>query len=117
MAAANAVALAAPSLEALTVAFFFAGVSDAHAAQVPANILLEMAPTAEERPTYIGLGRTAVAPVAFTAPLLAGAVADAVGYHVVFGASCAGSLLALLVLIARVRDPRGTALHSGLQSS
>lgn len=109
MAAANAVAFTAPSLEMLTGAFLLAGVSDATLQVSGLNILLEMAPTPEERPTYIGLGRTGVAPVAFAAPLVAGAVADAAGYHVVFAASCAGSLLALLVLTARVRDPRGAA--------
>ena len=117
MATANAIAFTAPSLEALTVAFLLAGVSDATLQVSGLNMLLEMAPTPEERPTYIGLGRTAVAPVAFAAPLAAGAVADAAGYHVVFAASCAGSLLALLVLTARVRDPRGAALSSALQSS
>jgi len=112
MAAANLVALSAPSLDVLAVAFLLAGISDATVQVSGMNFLLEMAPTAEERPTYVGLGRTAVAPVAFAAPLAAGALADAAGYAVVFACAGAGSLLALLLLTSRVRDPRGRVVDS-----
>jgi len=117
MATANAIALAAPSLDVLAVAFLLAGVSDATAQVSGLNFLLEMAPTAEERPTYIGLGRTAVAPVAFAIPLLFGGLADVAGYAAVFGIACGGSGVALLLLTARVRDPRHTTPSSVLQSS
>jgi MFS family permease len=105
MAGASLVALAAPSADLLLLAFFLDGIYDAALAVSGLNILLELAPTAGERPTYVGLGRTAVAPIAFAAPLGAGLLADAAGFARVFVVSAAFSLLALALLIARVRDP------------
>ena len=117
MATGEPVALSGPSLDVLAAAFLLAGISDATVQVSAMNFLLEMAPTAEERPTYIGLGRTAVAPVAFAAPLAAGVLADAAGYAMVFACAGTGSLLALLLLTSRVRDPRGTIVNSVVQSS
>ena len=51
------------------------------------NVLLEFAPSADERPTYIGLGSTSMAPVAFATPLIAGLMADALGFRAVFVAA------------------------------
>ena len=55
--------------------------------------------------------------MAFAAPLVAGALADAAGYAAVFACAGTGSLLALLLLTSRVRDPRGTIVDSVVQSS
>ncbi len=106
MACASLVALAAPSVDLLLLAFFLDGVYDAALAVSGLNILLELAPAAGERPTYVGLGRTAVAPIAFAAPLLAGLLADAAGFATVFAIGSGFSLVALVLLITRVRDPR-----------
>lgn len=106
MVAANLMALAAPSVDLLRVAFILDGVYDAAVLVSGLNILLELAPAADERPTYIGLGRTAVAPIAFAAPLAAGFLADAVGFEAVFAVAAVFSLIALALLIGRVRDPR-----------
>jgi MFS family permease len=114
MAGASLAALAAPSVDLLLVAFFLDGVYDAALAVSGLNILLELAPTAGERPTYVGLGRTAVAPIAFAAPLLAGLLVDAAGFACVFAVSVAFSLLALGLLVARVRDPRRATAASTL---
>jgi MFS family permease len=114
MAGASLAALAAGSVDLLLVAFFLDGVYDAALAVSGLNILLELAPTAGERPTYVGLGRTAVAPIAFAAPLLAGLLVDAAGFTCVFAVSVAFSLLALGLLVARVRDPRRAAAASTL---
>jgi len=119
MALANAVALASPSLSTFALVFVLAGVYDATVQVSGLNILLEMAPTPEERPTYIGLGRTAVAPIAFGAPLAAGLVADTLGFPVVFAVASLGSLAALILLVTRVGDPRAAAAlrSSSFQSS
>jgi MFS family permease len=109
MAGASLVALAAPSVDLLLLAFFLDGVYDAALAVSGLNILLEMAPAASERPTYVGLGRTAVAPVAFAAPLLAGLLADAAGFACVFATGAAFALLGLALLLVRVREPRRAA--------
>src|SRR5262249_59032557 len=97
-------ALTAPSADLLLPAFFLDGVYDAAVAVSGLNILLELAPAAGERPTYVGLGRTAVAPVAFAAPLGAGLLADAAGFTCVFAVATGFSLIALALLAVRVRE-------------
>ena len=109
MACASLVALAAGSADLLLLAFFLDGVYEAALAVSGLNILLELAPAARERPTYVGLGRTAVAPIAFAAPLVAGLLADALGFASVFAIGSGFSLIALALLVIRVRDPRQAA--------
>ncbi len=104
--AANAVALAAPSLETFRPVFVLDGVYDAALSVSALNILLEMAPTEEERPTYVGLGRTALAPIAFAGPLTAGLLADTVGFVPVFTLAMGSSLVALILFSVRVQEPR-----------
>jgi MFS family permease len=107
-AAGNLVAVLAPSLGAFSLAYGLAGLNYAAVSISARTVLLEFAPTAAERPTYIGLGNTALAPTALGAPLLAGALADTLGFPVVFsGAAACG--LAGLALTARIRDPRRRA--------
>jgi MFS family permease len=103
---ANLLALGAPSLLAFNAVFVFAGLHIGATNVSGFAVFLELAPTPDDRPTYIGLGSTMVAPVAFAAPLLAGILADTVGFAPVFllGGSCAA--LALGVLVFRVEEPR-----------
>ena len=68
--------------------------------------MIEFAPSPEERPTYIGLGTTSLAPVAFGAPLVAGLLADAWGFAAVFGVAALSGAVALGLLLVWVRDPR-----------
>jgi MFS family permease len=104
-AAGNLVAVLAPSLPSFSLAFLLAGLNLGAVSISARTVLLEFAPTAAERPTYVGLGNTALAPASFGGPLLAGALADALGFTAVFaGAAACG--LAGLGLTARVRDPR-----------
>ncbi len=106
MVAANALALGAPTIEAFTGVFVLAGVQIAAVNVSWLPVLLEFAPAVHERPTYVGIGNTAFAPAAFAAPVLAGLMADRLGFPAVFVTAGAFGLLALLLLIARVRDPR-----------
>jgi MFS family permease len=108
--AANGVALASSSLETFRLTFALAGLHIAAINVSNLNVLLEFAPSPEERPTYIGVGSTLAAPFAFAAPLLAGLLADALGYTAVFALASLASALALGVLAARVRDPRASAI-------
>jgi MFS family permease len=103
---ANLGALAMPSLELFVAVFVLQGVHLAAVNVSGLNVLLEFAPTAAARPTYVGLGTTLLTPVAFGAPLVAGLMADAVGFPAVFLAAAAGSLAGLGLLLARVREPR-----------
>jgi MFS family permease len=103
---ANAVALAAPPLETFTLVFVLVGLQAAAISVSNLNVLLEFAPTVAARPTYIGLGTTAIAPMAFGAPLVAGALADRFGFPAVFGTAGLAGLIGLVILATRVRDPR-----------
>lgn len=103
---ANAVALAGPSLPLFSVVFALSGVHVAAINVSSLNVLLEFAPGMEERPTYVGLGTTSLAPLAFAAPLLAGLMVDALGFESVFGVAALFGLVGLSLLLTRVRDPR-----------
>ncbi|MGH7332044.1 MAG: MFS transporter [Candidatus Rokuibacteriota bacterium] len=103
--AANLVALATESLEIYSLAFALSGVNQAAVSVSGQTILLDFAATAEERPTYVGLGNTALAPVFFGAPLLAGLMADTLGVPSVFVLALGGALLGTGLFAWRVRDP------------
>ena len=96
----------APSLEVFTLVFLLQGVQLAAVNVSGLNVLLEFAPGPAARPTYVGLGTTLTTPVAFGAPLLAGLMADLVGFPAVFLAAGMGALISAGVLLGRVREPR-----------
>lgn len=102
----NLLALTAPSLGVFRAVFALQGLQLAALHVSGLNILLEFAPAVGERPTYVGLGNTLPAPVAFAAPLAGGLMADALGFRAVFLAAALGGLAGLAVLVGRVRDPR-----------
>jgi MFS family permease len=104
--AANLVAFAAPSLGAFNLVFALSGVYHAATNVSGHSILLELAPTPGERPTYVGLGNTLSGPVAFMAPLAAGLAVDRTGYFPVFAVAATFGIGALAVLLLRVREPR-----------
>lgn len=110
LALASATALGAPSLEVYILVFALTGIHQAATSVSNLSVLLEFAPTVEERPTYIGLGTTAVGPVVFAAPLLGGAIADAAGFAPVFGLGVLLGGVGLALLGWQVRDPR----HAGV---
>lgn len=65
-----------------------------------------------EKPAYIGLANTLIAPTAFIIPLLGGWLADYAGYHATFIATSAGAIATFLVLTFIMRDhPRSKALE------
>lgn len=103
--AANAIAGAAPDLAWLRTVFACAGLTQAAINVSNLNILLEFAPVPEDRPTYVGLGNTALGPIAFVAPLAAGALADTSGYIAVFAVAAAAGIVAAVIL-AGVAEPR-----------
>ena len=61
--------------------------------------------TEQERPFYIGLSNSVIAPVSLCAPLLGGWLADTVGFGATFTVSIIGGILAALVLWLVVTDP------------
>ena len=54
----------------------------------------------------MGLGTTLLTPVAFGAPLIAGLVADTLGFQAVFAMAALGALAAISLLLGRVHEPR-----------
>ena len=113
---ANAIALAATSPGVFGIVFVLAGVQSASATISGLNVLLEFAPATEAQPTYVGLGHTSLAPVAFAAPIVAGMVADTAGFPLVFVIAALGGVAATLVLALRVRDPRHVRTIAAVES-
>lgn len=104
--AGNLVALTAPTLGTFGAVFVMMGIQISAMNVSNLNVMLEFAPAPAEQPTYVGLGTTLVAPIAFGAPLAAGVLADALGFLAVFVVAALAVSVALGLLIARVRDPR-----------
>jgi len=112
--AGNVIALTAPTLGVFGAVFVLMGVHLAAMNVSTLNVLLEFAPAPAEQPTYIGLGTTLMAPIAFGAPLAAGLLADALSYSAVFGVATVAAVIAIGVMIARVRDPRWSVATSAV---
>jgi MFS family permease len=104
--AGNLIALAAPTVGVFGAVFVMMGIQMAAMNVSNLNVMLEFAPEPSEQPTYVGLGTTLVAPIAFGAPLAAGLLADGLGFLAVFAVAAVAVAVALALLIARVRDPR-----------
>ena len=116
-AGATAMALMAPSLGAFSLVFVLYGVHSAAIHVSALNVLLEFSPTPEARPTYVGLGTTAMAPMAFAAPLVGGLLADTVGFRTMFVVSLVFAMAGFVLLTALVRDPRHVPLRVGVEES
>jgi len=67
--------------------------------------------TEEQRPTYVGMANSLIAPSAILAPLLGGFLADSFGYPVTFIASAIFGLISMLTLAALVNDPHREHHH------
>jgi MFS family permease len=95
----------APSIAWFYPAFMLAGVANVAMWTLPMAMTLEFS-EGSERPAYIGLANTLVAPSTILAPLLGGWLADALGYPFMFLVSALGGLATACVLYALLRDPR-----------
>jgi MFS family permease len=73
------------------------------------NIAMEFG-AEPERPTYIGLAKTLTGPVVLAAPLLAGVAVNLWGYMTMFVVSLAFSVVSVVVLWLKVKDPRHPAV-------
>jgi MFS family permease len=85
--------------------FILAGLANVAAWTVPLSITLEFGSEAQ-RPAYIGLANTLVAPSTFIAPVLAGLLIDNASYQASFLASGIAGIATLVVLVVGVKDPR-----------
>ncbi len=86
------------------LAFSLAGVANAALWTVSLAMTLKFGREVD-RPVYIGLSNTLVAPATILAPLLGGILADRLGYPAAFQASAIGGLATFAVLQFFVREP------------
>lgn len=105
MAAAVLNALLAPSFGWLVLTFVLLGAYQAADTVSIFNIIIEFCPPTE-RPTYIGLTNTLLAPVLTLAPLLGGWLATVTGYAGLFGVALVAALLGAGLMFGWVREPR-----------
>ena len=102
--ASGLLALLAPSVGWFLVVFALAGVAAVAMIITPLAMILGYSPAAD-RPAYIGLSNTLVAPAAIAAPVLGGWLADRFGYPATFAVAAVGGLATAVVLAAMLRDP------------
>lgn len=105
LAGASLVALVTPVVGGLYVAFALVGAALSSDAISGGSIVLEFAPESE-RPTYVGLTNTLLAPFRTLAPIIGGALATGLGYPGLFVIAAALSAAGALLLMVCVREPR-----------
>jgi MFS family permease len=94
----------APGQEWFYLVFALAGVADGAIWTVALSMTLGFG-SETERPAYIGLANTLIAPANILAPFLGGWLAQLAGYPAAFLVSAVGGLAAALVFQFQVRDP------------
>lgn len=94
----------APGANWFYLVFALAGIANVASWTIGLAMTLEFGGEAE-RPAYIGLANTLVAPSTILAPLMGGWLADTAGYPATFLVSVVGGLATALVLQILVRDP------------
>lgn len=97
--------LLAPNQSWLILSFALLGASSSGDAVSGLNIILEFA-APEDRPTYIGLTNTLLAPTIVLAPILGGWLATVAGFPTLLSASAAVATLGGLLLVFWVHEPR-----------
>lgn len=105
--ASAAIAMIAPSLGWFYVVFALAGFAGAGLWTTAMALTVEFGSEAD-RPAYIGLANTLIAPATLAAPLLAGWLADAISYEAMFALAALSGLLTA-VLVYFMPEPRKQA--------
>lgn len=89
----------------LLLTFIFLGTFLAADHTSPLPIILEFS-APEDRPSYIGLTNTVLAPILIGAPILGGWLAGALGFATMFRVALAVGALAFFLMVFWVREPR-----------
>jgi len=97
--------LGAQQITSLYVVFFCLGIAVSADTVSSLNIILEFC-APEDRPTYIGLTNTLLAPSRGLAPLIGGWIASWSGYDALFLAALLASLAGAFLLGLWLREPR-----------
>ncbi|MBI5877569.1 MAG: MFS transporter [Chloroflexi bacterium] len=98
----------APDINWFYAVFTLAGIANVAVWTIAIAMTLEFG-THNERPAYIGLANTLVAPSTIVFPLLAGTLADIAGYPAAFAVSAVGGLATAIVIQFKLHDPRRIA--------
>jgi MFS family permease len=108
--AAAAIAVMAPDSRMLAATFVLLGAYTAGDGVSGLNIILEFC-APQDRPTYIGLTNTLLAPVVTVAPIIGALLASQLGYRPMFAFAMCVSAFGAVLLWRWVREPRGR-LHA-----
>lgn len=95
----------APSVEWLYPVFVLAGLANVSFWTIGMAITVQFG-RESERPVYIGLSNTLIAPATILAPILGGWIADSAGFELTFLLSAIGGVLTAILLLTLVKDPR-----------
>lgn len=95
----------AATLTWIYLAFVLAGFANATFWATSITLSMEFSNEAE-RPLYVGLANSLIAPTGLLAPLIGGGLADSFGYQATFGLAIAGSLATAAVMFFFMTDPR-----------
>jgi MFS family permease len=99
------IAWGAPSIGWLYPVFILNGLANVAIWTIGMAITVEFG-NEENRPTYIGLSNTLVAPFTIIAPLIGGVIAETAGFQTTFMVSAIGGVVTAVLLFWLVRDPR-----------
>jgi len=105
MAMAALTALVWPAPAALWLIFILLGAALSADAVAGFSIIIEFG-SAEDRPTYVGLTNTLLAPARSLSPILGGWLAASLGYSWLFGAALVASTASALMLFWWLKEPR-----------
>jgi MFS family permease len=100
----------APHMSWFYLVWILMGVAKVAIWTIGLTMILEFG-TEDERPAYIGLANTLIAPATIAAPFLGGWLADLLGYQATFIASAAAAALTVLALWIFVIDRPRLALE------
>ena len=99
------IALAAPDASWFYLVFAMTGVVNATQWATIMTITVQFSSVAQ-RPIYIGLANTLIAPVSIFAPIIGGWLIDGVSFELTFGIFALAGLLSMMVYLAPMKDPR-----------
>ena len=100
------------TLAAYYFVFLFVGLANAGFIIADLALVVEFAPP-DRRPTYMGIARGILGPWVGLAPLIGGILLSEFSYSMMLGTSTVLTVVGLLLLMARVREPRTQpALHA-----
>lgn len=101
----------APSAAWLYPAMALAGVANTASWAVSMAITLQFGKE-DDRPTYVGMANTFIAPATIIAPLLGGWLADSASYQATFLLAASAGLISAVVFFIFLRDPQKQPVSS-----